>query len=157
VQLHEPPGEREPEPGALGLLAGSGLLELFEDPLELLGRYAGAGVGDGDLDPAVFGEGGEVDAASAGRELDRVREEVEDDLAYPSAVIVISSGSVSMASVSPAPLARSLSIETALLRISGIATEESSSSMRPASILARSRTSLISESRCLPASSTSLT
>ena len=48
-------------------------------------------------------------------------------------------------------------IDTAVRRRSGTATSESSSSSRPASILARSSTSLISESRCLPASRTSLT
>jgi hypothetical protein len=74
-----------------------------------------------------------------------------------SALIVISSGSLIRVSSIPPRLARSECIETALRRISGIATRECSSSIRPASILARSSTSLISESRCLPASRTSST
>src|SRR5438552_1478968 len=74
-----------------------------------------------------------------------------------SAVIPISAGSAVSASATPPWAARSECIETALRRSSGSATWDSSSSILPASILARSRTSLISESRCLPASSTSLT
>src|SRR6266576_231019 len=69
-----------------------------------------------------------------------------------SAVTAISAGSVVRLRSTPLRLACSECSETALRRRSGMATSESSRSMRPASILARSRTSLISDSRCLPAS-----
>ena len=54
VQLDEPLRERKPEAGALALLdACLGLLELLEDPLLILGRDAGTGVGDRDPHLAV--------------------------------------------------------------------------------------------------------
>ena len=81
MQLDELAGEGEPEACALGPFAGGGLLELLEDRLEVPGGDAGAGVGDGDLDLSVVEAGGDVHPALARRELDRVGEEVEDDLA----------------------------------------------------------------------------
>src|ERR671936_312515 len=62
-----------------------------------------------------------------------------------SAVTVISSGSVIRVSSIPPRLARSECMETALLRTSGIATRESSRSMRPVSFLARLSNSLMTE------------
>src|SRR3954452_8753687 len=74
-----------------------------------------------------------------------------------SASTVTSSPSTSRLSAIPPRLARSPCIVTPLRRMSAIETSEKRSSRRPASILARSSTSLMSASRCRPASSTSST
>ena len=64
VELDQPLGEGEAEAGALTLLdACVGLLKLLEDPLAVLGRDAGAGVGDRDPHLAVDPRCGDVDGA----------------------------------------------------------------------------------------------
>src|SRR5207244_11361762 len=70
------------EPGALALarVVGPDLAELFEDRLVILGRDADAGVADGDLHGAVGEIGGDGDASALGRELDGVRERVDEHL-----------------------------------------------------------------------------
>ena len=52
----------------------------------VFGGDAGAGVGDGDADLAVDLRGVDGDGSVCGGELDRVREQVEDDLAGPALV-----------------------------------------------------------------------
>ena len=58
-----------------------GLLELLEDSLLVLGRDPGAGVRNGDEHFAVSLGRADDDAPSLRGELDRVREQVEHDLA----------------------------------------------------------------------------
>src|SRR5262249_54246253 len=86
VELDQPSGEREAESGAFGPLAVRRLFELLEDRLELLWRDAGAGIGDGDFDPAFVEPGGEVYATRGRGELDRVGQEIEDNLAHATPV-----------------------------------------------------------------------
>src|SRR5712692_4361896 len=87
VQFDESFREREPEASALALLrADVGLLELLEDPLPVFGRNARASVGHRHLHLTVDLRRGYHDAASLRRELHRVREQVEDDLAQPPLV-----------------------------------------------------------------------
>src|SRR5581483_8754381 len=74
-----------------------------------------------------------------------------------SASTVISSGSTVRPTAIRPRVARSPCIVTPLRRTSAIATVERSSSRCPASIFARSSTSLISDRRCRPASRTSAT
>jgi hypothetical protein len=158
VELDELAGEREPEAGALGFLF-AGLFELFEDRVQLLGSDPRACIGDRDLDLAVFEASGDVDATIGRSELDRVGDEIEDDLAEAALI----GGDRDLLRVggeeSPTPARAALSecMETAPRSTSGRSTWDRSSSIRPASIFARSRTSLISESRCRPAASTSST
>ena len=148
-----------PSPVPSACLPSLRLLELLEDRLQVLGRRCRGRCRRRRSRPGRRRARAETSTRpSAGRELDRVGEEVEDDLAHAS--LVGRDRDLLRLGVEgerePAAARALACIETALRRMSGIATCESSSSMRPASILARSRTSLISESRCLPASSTSL-
>ena len=53
MELDELARERQSESGAFDLLARRGLLELLEDRLEVLRRYARSGVGNGNLDLAL--------------------------------------------------------------------------------------------------------
>src|SRR6516225_4506884 len=82
VELDEAAGERQPEARPLGAgAAGLGeLLELPEQPRQILARDADAGVGDADDDVAGGGAGDEADDASPGGELDGVRDQVVEDL-----------------------------------------------------------------------------
>src|SRR5438270_1751626 len=85
VELDQLPRQRQAEPCAFGGVLPA-LPELLEDRLALLGRDAGARVGDGDLDEAVDEPGRQVDAASRRCRLHCVRDEVEHDLPQPSLV-----------------------------------------------------------------------
>src|SRR3990170_40495 len=75
------PRDREPEAGAAvdPSAARVRLLELLENQAELVRRYAGARVGDGDRNRAVRRARLEADAAALG-EFRGVAEEVDDDL-----------------------------------------------------------------------------
>src|ERR1051326_50016 len=82
MQFNELPRQSQAEPGAFDLLGSRpDLLELLEDRLLILWRNPDPGVGHRDLDAAVDGDRAHVDAASFRRELDRIREEVQDYLA----------------------------------------------------------------------------
>src|SRR5919109_5539282 len=89
VELDETLGKGEAETGALALLhADIGLVKLLEDPLSFLGDDARTRVGHRHPHFAVDTRRGDDDAASLRRELDRVREQVEDDLADAALVAV---------------------------------------------------------------------
>jgi len=82
VELDETLRKGEAETGALALLhADIGLVKLLEDPLLFLGNDAGTRVGHRHLHLAVETCLGDDDAASLRRELDGIREQVEDHLA----------------------------------------------------------------------------
>src|SRR5277367_188484 len=82
VQLDEALRERQTEPRALSLLRpGVGLLELLEDPVLVGERYPRSRVGHRHPHLPVDPRGRDRDLAARRRELDGVREEVEDDLA----------------------------------------------------------------------------
>src|SRR5215472_5714676 len=89
MQLDELAGERQPEPGALHLLLGRPhLTELLEDGLLVLRRDAHASVADGYLHTAVGRRRANLDPTAFWRELDRVREQVQQhlfDLAFVGA------------------------------------------------------------------------
>jgi hypothetical protein len=81
VRLREPPGQRQAEPGArLALPRVADLLKLLEHPGQVRRCDADAGVGDRDQDVAVLGDAADGDPASLGSELDRVRQQVLQDL-----------------------------------------------------------------------------
>src|SRR4029077_17947903 len=87
VQLDEALRECEAEACALALLhTDVSLLELLEDPLLVLGCDARAGIGHRHLHVAVHVPGRHRDAAARGCELDRVRQNIEDDLANTALV-----------------------------------------------------------------------
>src|SRR5215471_621253 len=89
VELDQPFREREPEPGAVALLeADFRLLELLEDPLVVLGRDSRPGIRHGHEHLAVHPRRGDADVPARRRELHRVREQVEDDLAQAALVSV---------------------------------------------------------------------
>src|SRR5215510_7729040 len=82
VQLDELPAQGEPEPGALYLLVSRPhLTELLEHRLLILGGDADAGIADGDFDQSVLCYSYDLDASAFGRELDGIRQQVQDDLA----------------------------------------------------------------------------
>ncbi|CAA9477372.1 MAG: hypothetical protein AVDCRST_MAG38-1774, partial [uncultured Solirubrobacteraceae bacterium] len=91
VASHEPreaAAQREPEPGAAVLARGGRvhLRERLEEPRLLLGRHPHPGVGDADRHPLPLragrlAAGGDRDRALL-RELARVRQQVEEDLAH---------------------------------------------------------------------------
>ncbi len=82
VQLDEALREREAEAGAVTLLhTDVGLLELLEDPLLVAGCDAGPRVGNRHVHLTVEACGRHGNASARGRELDRIREDVEHDLA----------------------------------------------------------------------------
>src|SRR5579862_9131324 len=85
VELDETLREREPETRAFALPdADFRLLELLEDPPLVLAGDPGTGVGDRDEHLLVDALRCDDDAAALRSELDRVREEVEDDLTHRS-------------------------------------------------------------------------
>jgi hypothetical protein len=87
VELDDPLGQGEPEPGALGRgRLAAALLERLEDPLAVLGSDPGPGVGDGDQHLAPVGQRPHVDPSTVGGELHRVGEQVDDDLLDPELV-----------------------------------------------------------------------
>src|SRR5438105_9873288 len=87
VQLDKALRKGEPEPRTLALLhADIRLLELFEDPLVVLHSDTGARVGYRYQYLVVAARGRDDDLPSFRRELDGVREQVEDDLAQPPLV-----------------------------------------------------------------------
>lgn len=61
-------------------VGGDDLLELLEDFLLILGSNADSGVADGYLNASVLRHCRDFDPPTFGRELDRVRQEVQDDL-----------------------------------------------------------------------------
>src|SRR5262245_37672946 len=83
VQLDELAAEREPEPGALGLLLRfADLLELLAYRFVILRRDADAGVRHRDLHTAVRQRRAHVDASPLGRELHGVGEQVQQYLLH---------------------------------------------------------------------------
>src|SRR5438552_3148766 len=79
VQLDEALRQREPEARApLFDASRRGLLELPEDPVAILFGDADPAVPHRDAHLVAAPDGTDVDAALVGRELDRVREEVEE-------------------------------------------------------------------------------
>ena len=84
--LDQPPGQRQPQAGAGVVPVGvADLLELLEHPVMVVGGDADAGVGDGDRHDGAAG-GGDRDPAALGGELDRVGEQVLQDLPEPDPV-----------------------------------------------------------------------
>src|SRR5262245_29374046 len=81
VQLDEPSRERQPESGATHLpVRRPDLAELLEDRVLILRRDPDASVADGYLHTAVGGRRPHVDPTALWRELDRVREQVQQHL-----------------------------------------------------------------------------
>src|SRR5262249_43048898 len=81
VQLDELPAEGQPQPSALGLLVRSAdLAELFEGRFLVLGRNADPSILHRDLNRSVTGSNRDLDAATLGGELDRVGEQIQDNL-----------------------------------------------------------------------------
>src|SRR5262245_56256567 len=81
VQLDELPTEGQPQPGALHLLLRRPHLpELLEHRFLILRRDADAGVADRDLDQTVLWHRAHLDAPALRRELDRIRQQIQDDL-----------------------------------------------------------------------------
>src|SRR5262245_2147649 len=82
MQLDELPRQCQPQARALDLLRRHpDLLELFEDGFLILGGYADSGVADRHFDGAIDGHGPNLDPATLRRELDRIRQKIEEDLA----------------------------------------------------------------------------
>ncbi len=87
VKLDQPLRDSEAETRAFALLcADAGLLELLEDPTLVFECDSRPGVGHGHEHLVVLARSCDHDAAAGGRELDRIREDVEDDLAESSLV-----------------------------------------------------------------------
>ena len=82
VQLDEALGQCKPKPGAFRLPTAvlAELLELLEERRLVLRRYADARVFDRDFHLVGIDLRRHVDSPAVGRELDRVREQVEQDL-----------------------------------------------------------------------------
>lgn len=104
---------------ALGLL---GAEEAVEDARQLLLGDAAAGVGDGDPDDAVVPLGRDVDTSARLGELERVRDEVVDDLTEPHAVAAHLHGQ-------PAVAAADSSISRAAAGVAAVTACRRSSSM----------------------------
>ena len=155
MQLDEAPRERQAEAGALGLarVVAPDLPELLEHRLLVLRRDADAGVADRDLDapfrslrarpPRVPPSG--VNFTAFDSRFSTICLNLRSSAANRAQL-----GSTRSSSVMPCRCARSRTSVIALSSASAGRTSDSSSSMRPASILDRSRMSLMSESRCLP-------
>ena len=85
VQLHQPADERKADPeAALGVILGAGNLdEGVEERRQRLGRDADAAVANTDFQLAVPLARGQIHAAAIRRVLDRVGEQVAEDLLQP--------------------------------------------------------------------------
>src|SRR5262249_37635083 len=81
-------GQRQAQAGAFVFAAEAAvdLAEALERLGNVLGRNADAAIGDGDGDSLCRLCGRHTDFAAARRELDRVGEQVEQDLAQPSSI-----------------------------------------------------------------------
>src|SRR5215831_8656564 len=87
VQLDELPTQGQPEPRALYLLRRRAhLLELLEDLLLILRGDADPSVADRYLHESVPWHRTDINAPTLRRELDRIRQEVQDDLTELSLV-----------------------------------------------------------------------
>src|SRR5262245_6279478 len=81
VELHKLPAQGESQARALHLLGRRPhLAELLEDLLLILGSDADSGVADGDLHESILGHCADFDPSTFGRELDGIRQQVQDDL-----------------------------------------------------------------------------
>src|SRR5262249_35728835 len=81
VKLDKLAAQGEPSPRTLPLLGcRAHLAELLEDFLLILGSDADSGVADRDLHESILRHRPEIDPAPLWRELDRVRQQVQDDL-----------------------------------------------------------------------------
>jgi hypothetical protein len=81
VQLNELPAQGQPQPGTFHLLVRRPhLSELLEHRLLILRGDADPGVADGDLDRPVPWDCHDFYSPTLWRELDRVRQQVQDDL-----------------------------------------------------------------------------
>src|SRR5215831_9714884 len=81
VELHKLPAQGEPQPRALDLLCGRPhLTELLEDLLLILWGDADPGVADGNLHEPILWHCAHFNASTFRRELDRIRQEVQDNL-----------------------------------------------------------------------------
>src|SRR6185436_16410811 len=88
VHLDEVPRQREPdaEPAELARRAGVRLPEALEDVRQVLGGDADAAVLHADHDRPVVAPRAQRDSAARRRELDRVRQQVPQDLLQPIAI-----------------------------------------------------------------------
>src|SRR5215471_20553107 len=87
MQLKDPFGESEPEPGALGLFGVPGaLLEGIEDALAIFSWHAHPSVGHQHDEVLTAYEGADVHAPTVGGELHRVGEQIQHDLPDAQAV-----------------------------------------------------------------------
>src|SRR6185436_1147192 len=83
VQLDELPTQGQSQPGALDLLVRRPhLAELLEHRLLILRGDAHPRIADRHLDHAVLSCGPDVNAPALRGELDGIRQQIEDDLAY---------------------------------------------------------------------------
>src|SRR5262245_18823820 len=81
MQLDELPTEGQPQPSAFHLLVCCPhLAELLEDRLLILWDDADSGVADGDLHESILWHRADINAPTLRSELDRVRQEVQNDL-----------------------------------------------------------------------------
>src|SRR5436309_7666983 len=80
VQLDEPLGEREAEPGPFARTLAPDLTELLEDSRLILRRDADARVAYVDTHVIVLASDDDVDAPAVRCELHRIRKQVEQDL-----------------------------------------------------------------------------
>src|SRR5215471_3557013 len=81
VEFHKLPAEGEPQPRAFHLLRRrADLAELLEDLLLILRGNTHPGVADGYLHGPVPWRRSDLDPPALGRELDRVRQQVQDHL-----------------------------------------------------------------------------
>src|SRR6185312_17285219 len=79
-------GEAEPEAAVLAREGGVRLAEPIEDVGEEARGDAPAGVADHDLDAGAVAAAARLHASPLRRELDRVRQEVGDDLLEPAGI-----------------------------------------------------------------------
>ena len=87
MQLKDPLGQGEPEPGALDLPGEPGaLLERVEDALAVLGRHAHPRVGHQHDEVLTTYGGADVHAPALGGELHRVGQQIQHDLPEAQAI-----------------------------------------------------------------------
>src|SRR5262249_45834619 len=87
MQLKNPLGQSEPEPGALDLTGGPGaLLERVEDALAVLGRHAHSRVGDQHDEVLTTYGGADVHSSALRSELHRVGQQIQHDLPEAQAI-----------------------------------------------------------------------